>query len=193
MRPIKSGDLEGIWANFNEVVAEREYLPVMTPVLTKYEREAWYEDLKLRGELCVVAEVASRESRPVSSLGTPPASHHVAGQCTIENSEWEAAAHVGLLGVIVRSDYRDVGLGGQLVRYALENAALAGKKKINLAVFATNARALALYEKLGFRRVGLRRDQYKVGPGRYVDEVLMDYDYDASDLDCESNATRSET
>ena len=65
------------------------------------------------------------------------------------------------------------GIGRQVsayvVRYGFEFLNL---NRIELTVLATNARAIALYEKLGFQREGvLREAQYKAA--RYVDVVLM--------------------
>ena len=42
-----------------------------------------------------------------------------------------------------------------------------------LAVFSTNAKAIALYGRLGFVEEGRRAKEIKFGPGEYVDEVLM--------------------
>jgi ribosomal protein S18 acetylase RimI-like enzyme len=57
------------------------------------------------------------------------------------------------------------GVGTALVRRVL---ALAGERAVRVGTAAANAPALALYERLGFRRVGER----SVGPGlAYVDLV----------------------
>lgn len=162
LRPIKSRDLDGIWANFNEVVEEGTFIPVLSPVLTDYEKTGWHEDLKLRNDICTVAEY-------------PPAPDHpIVAQCTIQNVEWETASHVADLGIIVRKGYRDRGLGYALIQYSIEMARLNYKKKLNLAVFATNHRAIALYKKLGFKQVGYRENQYKYKRREYIDEILMD-------------------
>ncbi len=165
LREVEPRDLDGIWENFNQVVENRTFLPVLTPVVSKFEKEAWLDDLHLRNEICVVAELVGA-----------PEGKHVAAQCTIENIEWETAAHVGVLGIIVKDGYRDRGLGRAIIEYAIEAARAAGKKKLNLAVFATNERAIALYEKVGFVQVGYRKRQYKYKHGEYFDEVLMDLD-----------------
>ena len=43
---------------------------------------------------------------------------------------------------------------------------------MELGVFPENARAMAFYERHGFVREGLRREQYRRGD-QYHDEVLM--------------------
>ena len=47
-----------------------------------------------------------------------------------------------------------------------------GLERIELAVFASNARAIALYERLGFVREGYKRRVRKVD-GEYDDDVIM--------------------
>jgi RimJ/RimL family protein N-acetyltransferase len=42
-----------------------------------------------------------------------------------------------------------------------------------LAVFATNARAIGLYRKLGFVEEGRRPREVKFGADQYVDDILM--------------------
>ena len=37
LRLIEKEDLEGIWDNFNEVVEEKIFLPVYTPVLNQWK------------------------------------------------------------------------------------------------------------------------------------------------------------
>jgi RimJ/RimL family protein N-acetyltransferase len=51
-------------------------------------------------------------------------------------------------------------------------AADRGLRKVSLGVFPDNGRAIAVYEKRGFVREGLRRMQYRSG-SEFRDEVLM--------------------
>ena len=44
--------------------------------------------------------------------------------------------------------------------------------RVELEVYADNERAIALYEKMGFQREGLRR-MATVRRGRYIDECSM--------------------
>jgi RimJ/RimL family protein N-acetyltransferase len=83
-----------------------------------------------------------------------------------------ASAHVAWIGMSVADGFRGVGAGGALLETALEWAASAGFRRAVLGVFPENARAMAFYERHGFVREGLRREQYRRG-GRYHDEVLM--------------------
>lgn len=58
-----------------------------------------------------------------------------------------------------------------LLKYAFEQLNL---NRIELRVFAFNKRAKAMYEKVGFQQVGVRR-QSVFRDGAYHDEYTMDY------------------
>lgn len=73
---------------------------------------------------------------------------------------WLAAdeLHIGTLGV--DSDLRRKGLGFGMVSQAHGWAVHRGARIAHLEVRASNAAALALYAKLGYRRVGVRTSYY---------------------------------
>lgn len=163
IRHIKKSDVEGIWINFNEVVEEGMYLPVFFPVLSVYEKKSWYNTIKKEKEICIVAEHRGLKSP-----------YDIIGQCEISNSEWDAAAHVGSLGIIVKKKFRDMGIGTQLIDMAIREAKrLNNKEKIVLSCFSSNESALHLYERLGFQAIGLKKSQFYID-SKYYDEVLME-------------------
>ncbi len=163
IRSLKKSDIEGVWANFNEVVDEGIYLPVFKPVKSEYEKKNWYETIINRKEVCIVAEHLD--------IKEP---YNIIGQCEISNSEWEAALHIGILGLIVKKKYRDLGIGKNLVDTAIKTSSkLNNKKKIILSCYSTNERAIYLYKKMGFKIVGVRKKQFYLD-SIYYDEVLMD-------------------
>lgn len=74
---------------------------------------------------------------------------------------WRAAAgEAEILTIAVLPPWRRGGIGGQLLETALAASARAGAEVMFLEAAADNTAALALYEKRGFRRVGLRRAYY---------------------------------
>jgi putative acetyltransferase len=83
-----------------------------------------------------------------------------------------ASRHVAWVGMSVAAGFRSVGAGGALLEEAAAWAAGAGFRRIALGVFPGNERAIAFYERHGFVREGLRREQYRRGD-LYHDEVLM--------------------
>ena len=163
IRHITQTDIDGVWNNFNEVIEEGIYLPVFFPVRSALEKESWYRKIRDEKELCIVAE-NQKNKLPFNIIG----------QCEISNSNWDAGLHVGILGIIVQSDYRDLGIGTHLIDAAIrESKILNNKEKITLSCFSTNERALHLYRKLGFETVGVRKKQFYMD-SKYYDEVLME-------------------
>jgi ribosomal protein S18 acetylase RimI-like enzyme len=163
IRHLIKSDIEGIWNNFNEVIDEGTYLPVFFPVRSQLEKDSWYNNLKKENQICIVAENPRFKSP-----------NNIIGQCEIINSEWDAALHVGILGIIVKKKYRDLGIGKELIDFAiLESKKLNKKKKIILSCFSSNERALHLYKKMGFNVVGVRKKQFNMDE-QYFDEVLME-------------------
>ncbi len=83
-------------------------------------------------------------------------------------------AHEGMLGMGLLPDYRGRGLGERLIRAALDAARGAGFERVSLSVYASNTRAMALYQKVGFVHEGTRVRGRKVD-GAYDDIHMMAY------------------
>ncbi len=163
LRHLKKSDIDGIWKNFNDVLEEGNYLPIFTPVRSDIEKTSWYETIKREHEICIVAEISNFKSP-----------NNIIGQCEISNLEWEASTHVGNLGIIVSENYRDFGIGFHLIDMAIrESKKLNNKEKIILSCFSNNERALHLYKKLGFKIIGVRKNQFYM-ESLYFDEVMME-------------------
>ena len=163
VRHVIESDIDGIWNNFNEVVDEKIYLPVLFPVRSKFEKQSWFYNIKKEREICIVA---------IHPTMISP--HNILGQCEISNLEWDAATHVGGLGLIVQKNFRDLGIGFILIDKAIrESKKLYHKEKIILSTFSDNKRALYLYEKMGFKTAGIRKKQFYMD-SNYYDEVMME-------------------
>lgn len=66
--------------------------------------------------------------------------------------------HTGSLGIMVHRDFQNQGVGAALLKAALDVADnWLMLVRVELTVFADNARAIRLYEKFGFENEGLRR------------------------------------
>ena len=163
IRHIVESDIDGVWNNFNEVVEEGIYLPVLFPVKSRFEKQSWYNNLQKDKEICIVA-VHPNLKNPCNILG----------QCEVSSLDWDAATHVGSLGIIVQKKYRDLGIGFHLIDMAIrESKKLNGKEKIILSCFSNNERALNLYKKMGFKVIGEREKQFYMD-SQYFDEILME-------------------
>lgn len=72
--------------------------------------------------------------------------------------------------VYVLSRFQRTGLGSELMWLAIHAARSRGARRVLLGVYSGNSRALAFYERHGFRRIGDRR--FRVGLREYDDYVL---------------------
>jgi len=157
LRQLEKGDLDDIWSIFNKVVSEMQYIPVVNPVTSRFEKENWYFRQIEENNVVIVSEI----------------NEHVVGQCMIEHIGWDAAIHVGELGIIISPNYRNIGIGKNLIQEALAAALSKRFEKVILSCFHTNSNALYLYKKMGFEQTGYRKNQFKLN-GTYYDEILME-------------------
>lgn len=81
------------------------------------------------------------------------------------------AGEAELLKIAVGREYRRQGVAAQLVAQTLRYLTEQGLGCCFLELRATNLPALALYERFGFRRVGLRKNYYASPP---EDAILME-------------------
>ena len=96
----------------------------------------------------------------------------IAGWCDIRRETIPVYAHTGHLGMGLLAEYRGRGIGERLIRATLEAARDAGFERIELSVYARNARAEALYRKVGFALEGTRTRGKKLD-GDYDDVHMM--------------------
>lgn len=63
--------------------------------------------------------------------------------------------------VAVEKEYRRQHIGRELLEYILSEAKSRGVKNVTLEVRETNVPAIRLYESMGFKEVGIRKNYYK--------------------------------
>lgn len=80
--------------------------------------------------------------------------------------------HRAELGLTVRKDYWNLGIGSMLMKKLIEYAKENGIEIINLEVRSDNLSAIHLYEKFGFKHIGTSPAYFKID-GNYVDFELM--------------------
>jgi ribosomal protein S18 acetylase RimI-like enzyme len=113
--------------------------------------------------------------------GSPPEAHLVAemdgelaGYLRMKPASRlpENAHVVTISGLAVAPQARRAGVAAALLDAAAQEARARGATKLNLRVLGTNHAAMRLYEKHGFEREGVQRQEFLID-GRYVDDVLM--------------------
>lgn len=80
--------------------------------------------------------------------------------------------HVGVLGIVVKSGFRNLSIGTEMIRTLEEQSVTLGLKVLTLQVFATNKRAIHVYENVGFVQTG-RIPKKHFRHGQYIDEIIM--------------------
>jgi RimJ/RimL family protein N-acetyltransferase len=82
--------------------------------------------------------------------------------------------HSGRLGLSVAAAWRERGIGRLLLATLLEWARTHPTiEKVCLGVLSTNARAIHVYQAMGFAEEGRQLRAFRLGPGEYVDDILM--------------------
>lgn len=94
------------------------------------------------------------------------------GRLSLARDTHPASAHVADLGLMVAKGHRGRGVGTALLEQAVAWAREAGVRKLELHVFPWNEPALALYDRFGFVREGLRHGHYR-RDSEDVDAILM--------------------
>lgn len=84
------------------------------------------------------------------------------------------AAHVAYLGTLaVAPEVKGRGVAREMLDDAIERLRRAGVTRLELNVEADNPRAIAFYERFGFRHEGTQRAAYKRATDEgYVDELM---------------------
>jgi len=85
----------------------------------------------------------------------------------------EAYRHVADFSIYVERGHRGRGVGRVVLARLIELAREHGYHKMVLSAFPFNAAGMALYERLGFRTVGVFKEQGLLD-GRWVDTIVME-------------------
>jgi ribosomal protein S18 acetylase RimI-like enzyme len=159
------------------VVAVRIARAEDEPALARLDAAAWTPESGF-------PSVMERSGDPYYTFftdGSPPAAHLVAeldgwlvGYLRLKPATPLAEnAHVlAVMGLAVTPRARRRGVAAALLTAAEQHARDRGAHKLSLRVLSTNASAQRLYERLGFEREGVLREEFCID-GRYVDDVLM--------------------
>ncbi len=101
--------------------------------------------------------VASELKNPLSLWLVAMDGETVAGYIGSQSVEGEA----DMMNVAVHPEYRRRGIAGQLIIALIAALKEKGNHSLTLEVRASNAPAIALYEKLEFSQVGRRKNYYR--------------------------------
>ena len=153
IREYAPGDIEGLRAVWNEVVRGGEAFPQLDE-LTPGDAERFF---------------AAQDFTAAAVEGG-----RVLGLYILHPNNVGRCGHQANASYAVASAARGRGVGEALVRHSLATAAGLGYRLLIFnAVVASNTRAIRLYEKLGFRRIGTVPGGFHMKDGSWSDTVLF--------------------
>ena len=103
-------------------------------------------------EKSIASELTSKWSYWLVAVEDDRVVGYIGSQSSIDESD--------VMNVAVHPDYRRKGIAENLINHLVEELKNRGSHALLLEVRASNAPAIALYEKLGFLQVGCRKNYY---------------------------------
>ena len=97
----------------------------------------------------------------------------VAGHLQISLATNARSRRTGDLFIYLHQDFQNAGLGAALMADGIALARARRVHRVELTVVAENHRAIGLYEKAGFQREGIKRENYLGEDGKYHDAIEM--------------------
>jgi RimJ/RimL family protein N-acetyltransferase len=167
---------------FKKIVGENVYLsPMNTDDVEIYTK--WLNDYDVSGYLGIYRQMISLRSEEetlarLTSEGQNYAIVLIDGDVLVGNIGLNEIDHVNRkadIGLFIgEAANRGKGYGAEALRLMLQYGFdTLNLHNIMLIVHSDNERAIACYEKVGFRELGRRRDA-KFKDGRYVDDIFME-------------------
>ncbi len=156
VRPAGPADAAAICTIYNQGIEDR-VATLETELRTPEERRQW---LAARGPRhpVIVAEAGSE----------------VVGWGSLNSfNPRKAYGYVADFSIYIERQWRGKGVGSRLLARLIELARALGYHKLVLSAFPTNPGGMALYEKFGFRTVGIYKEQGKLD-GQWVDTIIME-------------------
>ncbi|MEK6530806.1 MAG: arsinothricin resistance N-acetyltransferase ArsN1 family A [candidate division NC10 bacterium] len=156
IRPATASDAEAICFIYNQGIEDR-VATLETDLRTPDERRQW---LAARGpRYPVIVAEAGGEVVGWGSLNA--------------FNPRKAYDYVADFSVYIERGWRSKGVGSRLLTRLIELARELGYHKLALLAFPWNAGGMALYQKLGFRTVGIYKEQGRLD-GKWVDTIIME-------------------
>ncbi len=169
LRPIRADDAEALWESVSDPEGMR--LTGATQALTLEQARSWCAN---------ASDLPGRVDLAITLVGHD----EYLGEIVLEDIDEHVRS--ASLRLAMRPGYRGRGYGTESIELVLGFAFDGlGLHRVGLAVLAINTRAQALYENLGFRVEGRRRDAFRDGE-RWCDGIdmgLLEDEYRARQYD----------
>lgn len=159
LRLINKDDAKGILRMWNSIVREDDFIMDIKPDTLKSEIK-WVEEeitkLKKHQKIQLIAIYNNK----------------IIGQCALQKAKGRKT-HVAKYGLSIMDGFRSQSIGTILSEETIKLAKkYLGIKLIKLSLMEDNKRALRLYKKLGFKKVGIIPGAV-LKKGRYIGQLYM--------------------
>ncbi len=158
LRTPRWDDLDDFLELINSLVEERADV-LRSEKVSRDEEMEWLSRLLVRLEKDEVFYLVAEVEKKVVAVSE-----------VSRRSDYEK--HVGVIGIAVKSSFRDLGIGTEMIKILEERAHEIGLKVLTLSAYASNERAIHVYAKNGFVQTGFIPKKF-FKEGKYVDEVIM--------------------
>lgn len=95
------------------------------------------------------------------------------GNCSLMGNAPSRYRHRASVGIALFQAYTGMGIGRKMLELLCEIAKEKGIEQLELEVVAYNDRAIALYKKIGFEKMGTFPHNMKYKDGTYADAYWM--------------------
>lgn len=159
-RYTNSDDLEAMLTYVNTLIAEDTFIGLYGEPLAHNEEE------KTLNEILEGVEKGDKVFIVVEING------EYVGNAGIHREKTRRKKHVGNIGISLAQEYRNEGIGKELLITIIDEGRKLNMKLLYLTCLENNDHALRLYEKLGFKRSGFMPNAC-FWKGSYVGEVTL--------------------
>ncbi|SKC82182.1 GNAT family N-acetyltransferase [Maledivibacter halophilus] len=159
LREYRKEDIEKAQKYMNDPEMRRLLHPGIPYLYTFEDEEKWFNELSANKDVYNFAIETIKDKKYI-------------GGCGLNKIDWKNS--VAVVGIFIGDkEYWGKGYGTDamkiLIKFVFEQMNI---NKIKLNVFSFNQRAIKSYEKCGFRKEGiLRQEIYR--DGRYYDDIIM--------------------
>jgi ribosomal protein S18 acetylase RimI-like enzyme len=164
LRAIRWEDLGDLLDFANSLVDERNIDPEFGIILDKSQT------LKSEADWLATKLVSIETGEQISVVAELDGK--LIGNSEVDRGRVNDEFYHGKLAISVLKEFRNLGIGLEMMKTLLDQSRKAGLKTIELEVFANNPRAVHVYETVGFKQIG-KIPKKIFRKGRHIDIIVM--------------------
>lgn len=177
-RLMRTDDRDAILA-FTRELPERDLLFLRTDITRGEVVDVWIRRIEEEQEVTVLAEEIEN---PATETEDASANATIVGFCSLHLSDILWTRHLGEIHLLVSSNYRGKGLGGQLARQVFNLAQGYELHKLIAQMMSTQRTSQSLFHHLGFIPEAMLHDWVIDRNGRTHDLIVMSREVDDDEL-----------